>query len=381
MRYVVSLGLVFVLVASLVTIKLKQISALVHFGQVAQKNGPPPEVVGTTMAKRDSWEGTTSAVGSVTAVKGVSVSNDSPGLVTAIHFDSGDMVKAGQVLIELDTSVERAQLAAAQARKDLANLSAGRSRVLAGKAAISASQLDGDEAQLKSSAADEGALKAQIERKTVRAPFSGHLGIRAVNLGQYLNPGTAVTVLEALGSVYVDFSLPQQSLSQVPVGTPVRVTWDGGTAALDGAIAAADPNIDASLRTVKLRARVPNKSGALRPGMFVNVLVVRAERNAVVAVPATAIIHASYGDSVFVVEDKPAPADSGGGDAPGGKVARQQFVRVGDARGDFVAIATGVNEGQEVVTQGGFKVRNGSSVLVNNEVAQHASLVPHLEER
>src|SRR3954470_13636795 len=185
MRYLIPIVVLIAIVLGLGMVKFKQISNLLHAGELAQKAGPPPEVVSTSVARAETWEGTLSAVGSVTAVRGVAVSNEAPGVVTAIHFESGQKVRAGQVLVELDTSVERAQLASAEARKELAAVGMGRSRQLATRNAISKAQLDGDEAQVKTSSADFGALQAQIERKSVRAPFAGRLGIRTVNLGQY----------------------------------------------------------------------------------------------------------------------------------------------------------------------------------------------------
>ncbi|HEX6838973.1 MAG TPA: efflux RND transporter periplasmic adaptor subunit [Polyangia bacterium] len=374
MRYLIPLAVLVAIVAGLGTVKVRQIQTLLHAKETAEKMGPPPEVVGTAVAAEDSWEGTIAAVGTVAAVRGVAVSNESPGVVTGIRFESGQVVHAGQVLVELDTSVERAQLASAEARKQLADLSAGRSRALAEREAASKAQLDADEAQLKTSSADFGALKAQIDRKTVRAPFAGRLGIRNVNLGQYLQPGTPVTVLESLGSVYVDFTVPQQYLPDVKVGTPVRVALTGAAAGtvLDGTIGAVDPAIDATTRSIKLRASVPNPKDRLRPGMFVNVEVVRNQKSRVVTAPVTAIVHASYGDSVFVVE--PGPSDKAA------KVARQQFVRVGPTRGDFVAILDGVKAGQELVTAGAFKLRNGAPVVVNNAIKSATpSLSPHVE--
>ncbi len=382
MRYLLAIGLVAIIIGALVGIKFKQISGLIKHGEAGQKAGPPPESIGTTVARQDTWEGTLTAVGSIAAAKGVTVSNESPGVVSAIHFESGDYVKAGQILVELDTSVERAQLASAEARRELANVSADRSRKLVASAAISNAQLDNDEAQLKTSKADFTALKAQIDRKSVRAPFSGRLGIRTVNLGQYLNPGTAISVLESLGSVYVDFSLPQQALPDAPVRTPVRVTLAGSTAAdkgaFDGVIAAVDPTVDSATRTIKLRASVPNKGDKLRPGMYVNVAVVLAQRNTVVTAPATSVVHASYGDSVFVVQDKKSPEGTvvTGPDGKPAKVARQQFVRVGLARGDFIALLDGVKPGQELVSAGAFKLRNGSGVIIHNEIAPVPSLTP-----
>jgi membrane fusion protein (multidrug efflux system) len=317
------------MIGTLVGIKFGQISMLMQAGKQSQMLGPPPESVSTSLVKEDTWEETLSAVGSVVAAKGVSVSSESPGVVNAIRFESGALVKAGQVLLELDSSVERAQLASAMARRELAVLSAGRSRQLAKQSAIPRSQLDGDEAQLKTSRADLSALQAQIERKTVRAPFSGRLGIRAVNLGQYLNPGTTITTLEALDLVYVDFTVPQQELADVANQTKVRVSLSGEDGAVfDGAIAAVDPSVDATTRTVRLRASVPNKGERLRPGMFVSVAVIKPQRSKVVAAPATAVVHASYGDSVFVVEDRKDAAGAVvlGADGKPAKVVRQQFV-------------------------------------------------------
>jgi membrane fusion protein (multidrug efflux system) len=244
--------------------------------------------------------------------------------------------------------------------------------------------LDADEAQLKAGTTDTGALEAQVGRKTVRAPFSGRLGIRLVNLGQYLNSGTPITVLEAIETVYVDFTLPQQRLADVKLGMPVRVTIESAEgAAHDGTVSAIDPAVDSTTRTIKVRAGVVNKQENLRPGMFANVSVILPQQGSFVTVPATAVIHASYGDSVFVVEDKKDEAGKvvNGPDGKPAKVARQQFVRPGDARGDFVAVLDGVAEGQEVAMAGAFKLRNGSSVVINNDVKTAPQLAPHPENR
>jgi membrane fusion protein (multidrug efflux system) len=383
-RYLLPILGLFVLVAGLVGVKYKQIATLIQFGKTAMAAGPPPESVSTAISHEDTWEGTLTAVGSIAAAKGVAVSNDAPGIVSRIYFESGQMARAGQVLVELDTNVERAQLASAKARMDLAALTAGRSRALVQSNAIAQSQLDSDDATLKTATTDLAAIQAQIDRKTVRAPFGGRLGIRAVNLGQYLNSGTMVTVLEAIDTVYVDFDLPQQRLADVKVGMPVRVAIEGmGKEALDGAIAAVDPEIDSTTRTIKVRASLPNKQEKLRPGMFANVVVVLPKHEAEIVVPATAVVHASYGDSVFVVEDK--KDDAGqvvqGPDGKAAKVARQQFVRAGEVRGDYVAILDGVHSGQEVVSAGGFKLRNGSPIAVHNEVGAKPQLDPHPENR
>ena len=384
MRYLLPLLGLVALIAVLVAIKFTQISSLMNMGKEMAKAGPPPETVGTATAQTQTWEGTLSAVGSITAAKGVVLSNDAPGVVSHIDFESGAVVRQGQTLVDLDTSVERAQLASSRAKMDLATLTVTRSRALVKSNTISQSQADNDESLLKTTTTDANALSAQIDRKIVRAPFSGRLGIREINLGQYLNSGTRITVLEAIDTVYVDFTLPQQRLAEIKIGMPIRVTIEGADVApRDGTIAAVDPTIDTTTRTVRVRAAVPNKEETLRPGMFANVSVVLPDQGSLVAVPSTSLVHASYGDSVFVVEDKKDASGAGGappGDKPA-KVARQQFVRVGASRGDFVAIVDGISAGQDIVSAGAFKLRNGSAVTVNNEIKVDPQLSPHPDNR
>jgi membrane fusion protein (multidrug efflux system) len=379
MRIAVAVGISLAVIGVLAGTKFAQISSLMRFGKAAQAAGPPPEAVGTAVAKGAEWESVLESVGSVAAGRGVTISAEVPGVVRAIRFDSGAKVRAGQILVELDASVERAQLSSLQARRDLATTSAARTRRLEAGGAVTKAQLDADEAQLKTVSADAQALTAQIEKKTIRAPFGGKLGIRSVNLGQYLNPGTAITVLESLDAVYIDFTVPQQQIARVPVGTAVRISLPDTQPpkTLAGKVAAVDPNVDPVTRAVKLRASVDETSAAeLRPGTFVNVSVVLPEKASVVFVPDTAIMRAPYGNSVYIVENKP--------DGPGGKpgkVARQQFVRIGVSRGDFVAIDEGVTAGQEVVTLGAFKLRNGAPVFVNNEIQLNPSQTPKPQNR
>jgi len=396
MRALVTVVGLLVLVGVIGGIKACQIGALIKTGKAMQAAGPPPEAVSTATARSESWEEMLPAIGTVTAVRGVTISNEMPGVVTAIHFDSGDVAKEGEVLVELDTSVERAQLASAEARRELARLNADRSRVLVQSASIPRAQLDLDVSTLETSRADQGALAAQIGRKVVRAPFGGRLGLRNVNLGQYLAPGTPITILQTVGNVFVDFPLPEQQLAVVHVGMPVHVRAeagatvavsapDGGAAAeaLDGKIIAIDPASDASTHTVKLRAALDNREEALRPGMYADVSVVLPRRAEHVILPLTSIVHAAYGDSVFVVEPK---KDEGGKPVTGadGKpamVARQQFVRLGEARGDFTAVLDGVKAGEEVVSAGAFKLRNGAGVAVDNSVSLKPKLDPRPENR
>jgi membrane fusion protein (multidrug efflux system) len=384
MRYVVAIGALLLLIAGLVAVKGTQIGSLIKMGKEQEKAGPPPETIATAVSKEDAWESTLSAVGTIAPVKGVSLSNDAPGVVSAIHFDSGAVVKQGDVLVELDSNVERAQLASVEARRELARLNAGRSRALVASDSIPKAQLDNDEAVVKSSQSDLGALQAQIARKIVRAPFSGKLGIRAINIGQYLSPGTTISSLEAMDSVFVDFTLPQQNLADVAVGTKVRVTLEGDAGAgYDGVVSAVDPAVDSATRAIRVRASVPNTGDKLRPGMFANVSVVLPEQKRLVSVPAPAVVHASYGDSIFIVEEKKDPAGVSvkGADGKPARIARQQFVRTGMHRGDFVAIAEGVKPGQEVVVGGAFKLRNGAGVIVNNDVVPDMKLSPTPENR
>jgi membrane fusion protein (multidrug efflux system) len=381
-RYIVTVIGLLALVAGLAFIKFSQISSLITMGKQMEKSGPPPESVGSSTAQTEVWEGTLSAVGSIASVKGVALSNDAAGVVKRISFESGSVVKQGQVLVELDSSVERAQLGSAKSRRDIAQITAQRSRTLLASNVIAQAQVDADDATLRTANTELDAIQAQISRKVVRAPFAGRLGIRNVNLGQYLNPGTQLTTLEAIGAVYVDFTLPQQWLGKVSVGMPVRVTVEAANeVAAAGEITAVDPTVDSATRNLKLRASVVNKEDKLRPGMFAKVAVVLPERASQVIAPSTAIVHASYGDSVFVVEEKK-PDAPGMRKTPDGrpvKVARQQFVRLGQSRGDFVAIIDGVTAGQELVSAGAFKLRNGSPVVVDNRVKADAQLNPRPE--
>lgn len=383
-RYLlVALGLV-VLVGALAALKGAQIASLIAFGKKAKAAGPPPETVGAAAAESQEWNETLESVGSVTSARGVTISNDAPGIVSRLSFESGATVQKGQILAELDTKVERAQLAAARARLALAKTNAARTRTLAAEGSIAPAQKDTDETQLAASAADERALTAQIERKVVRAPFDGKLGIRLVNVGQYLGPGTPITLLESAEATYVDFALPQQELGRVAVDMPVDMTFGKDQPAgapvpppVEGKVFAVEPAVDPTTRNIKVRASVPPERNDLRPGMFVNVSVILPKKTTVIAVPATAVVHASYGDSVFVVED----GQVKGEDGKPSKVVRQQFVRLGERRGDFVAVTVGLKAKEQVVTAGAFKLRNKAPIVVNNAVGTHPELSPNPPNR
>jgi membrane fusion protein, multidrug efflux system len=391
MRYVITIATLILTLAVLAGLKGAQIAQLIGFGKQMQALGPPPEAVNSAAVQQEDWEQTLSAVATVVSSKGVALSNDAAGVVSRVHFESGASVKQGQPLVEIDARVERAQLESLQARLQLANQSLERTQTLLSSKVSTQAELDAQSSAVKGLIADVKALEAQIERKTVRAPFSGRLGIRAVNLGQYLAPGTTLTVLESADSVFVDFTLPQQALEHIQVGRAVRVRAEANLPPIaEGQISAFDSSVNPVTRALTVRASVPNKDAVLRTGMFVNVEVLLPERTKVLVVPLTAVVRAAYGDSVFLVEPKEGAAPMGSADAVGGattetgpvpQVAQQQFVRLGATRGDFVTVLEGVSAGQEVVSAGAFKLRNGAPITIKNEVGQTPSLAPHPANR
>jgi membrane fusion protein (multidrug efflux system) len=384
MRYAITLALLISIIAILGGLKAAQISKLIGYGQQMEKMGAPPESVNTARVEEQDWEQTLSGIATVVSSQGLALSNDAPGIVTKLYFESGAKVREGQRLVELDTDVERAQLESLRARLKLARRSLGRTRQLAATGTSTPAELDAEESQWRSLNADVKALQAQIARKAVRAPFAGKLGIREVNLGQYLAPGTPVTVIESPEGVFVDFTLPQQDLETLELGQRVRVRGDPAQPPIaEGRISAFDASIDVVTRAIKVRAAVPNPDDRLHPGMFVNAEVVLPEIVRVVAVPGTAVVRATYGDSVFVVEVKDREPDAAnvGAGGPPARVARQQFVRLGRTRGDFVSVLEGLSVGQEVVTAGAFKLRNGAPISVKNDVTIQPEKFPRPENR
>lgn len=378
MRYVLAIGGLILVVGALVFVKFSQISMLIGFGEAMEKAGPPPEAVATSLAEAQTWEESLSSIGTVTSMKGVTISAETPGVVTKIHFESGALVKAGDVLVDLDASVEHAQVAAAKVRRDLAAVTARRSRALGKEGVAPSSQVDNDDSQLKSAEAELSLLYAQIRRKSVRAPFAGRLGIRTVDLGQYVNPGTAMTTLESVEGAFVDFTLPQQQ--EVEVGMKVQVTISGAPElSSEGTVVAIDTTVDETSRATKLRASVVDKDDKLRPGMFANVTLLLPSSGSVVVVPTTSVLFAPYGDSVFVVEEIEGGTEAKGPNGEPVFVARQQFVRLGQRRGDFVAVLDGVKAGERIVSAGAFKLRNKATVFLNEELATKPELNPRPE--
>lgn len=334
----------------------------------------PPEAVTTIVAKNEAWPATLSAIGTVTAVQGVTVAADLPGIVAKISFESGKSVRAGDVLIQLDTKQEQAQLAAAQAQGELARIGLERMTGLRGKGIAAQAEWDRADAEQKQAEARVGEIRATISRKTIRAPFSGILGIRQVNLGQYLSGGSPIVTLQALDPIYVTFSVPQQELVRLRPGSEVKVTTEGAAMEFTGKLTATESAIDEATRNVQVQATLSNAEAKLRPGMFVQASLNMGTASSVLTLPASAINFAPYGDSVFVVEDMKSPQ---------GKTyrgVRQQFVKLGAGRGDQVAVVSGIKPGQEVVTSGVFKLRNGAAVQVNNKTQPGNNPAPKPEE-
>lgn len=366
-RMFLMLAAVAVVVAGLGTVKYQQVQAAIAQFSSFQ---PPPEAVTTVVARSEPWDASLAAIGTVTAVHGVTVSADLPGIVERIAFESGRTVREGDVLLKLDTRQEAAQLAAAESQRDLAKLHLDRMLGLRAKGVTSQAELDSAQAEYAQAEARAGEIRAAIARKTIRAPFSGALGIRQVNLGQYLSAGDPVVPLQSLHPIYVDFSVPQQQVARLGPGTEVRVSPEGGagdgapeaTGPFLGRVTAVDSVVNEATRNVRVQATFDNRDGALRPGMFVEARVHLGPGGTVVPLPASAVHYAPYGDSVFVVEEMAGPD---GGTYRG---VRQQFVKLGSGRGDQVAVLSGVEPGEEVVTSGVFKLRNGAAVQVNNDV-------------
>ena len=362
------IGLI-VVIASLAAVKAMQIRVMVAQGK---KFVPPPETVTTATIRSESWENALTAVGSLTAVQGVTVAVELAGKVVKIAFEPGAPVKKGDLLLRQDTTSEEAQLPGAAAQADLAWSVLERDAKMLPKKIISQVDYDTAAANYEQARAQANNISATIAKKTIRAPFGGRLGIRQVNLGQMLREGDPIVTLQTLDPIFVDFTLPQQELGRLHSGLPVRVMSDvlpGVT--IEGRITAVNPLVDAETRTIRLQATLANRTERLRPGMFVTVAVGLPTRQQVLTIPATAVLYAPYGDSVFVVaEDK---------EHKGGKVLRQQFVRLGEKRGDFAALASGVNEGETIVSTGVFKLRNGQAVVVDNSLAPPFKQAPKPE--
>ncbi len=375
-RMLLMLAVVLGLLAGLGFIKFRQIQTAIAQNSHFQM---PATAVTTVVARRETWPSTLNVIGTAEAIQGVTVSADLPGTVERINFESGKAVHQGDVLVELDIRQERAQLAAAEAQRDLAQINYKRTQELVKQGVIAQTEYDNTTAQQKATEAQVGEIRATIERKTVRAPFSGILGIRQINLGQYLAAGQAIVPLQALNPIYVNFGVPQQTTAQVGViGRRLRVTTDNLPGVqFSGRVTAVDSVVNESTRNVQVQATLANPDGKLRPGMFVQVEAGLGASREVIPLPASAINYSPYGDSVFVVEDMKDPKDPAAKPYRG---VRQQFIKVEGSRGDQVGVISGLNPGEEIVSSGAFKLRNGAPVQVNNTVQPSNNPKPKPED-
>jgi membrane fusion protein, multidrug efflux system len=371
-RMILMLAMTAGLIATLGFVKFRQIQEAIAQNESFQ---PPPEAVTTIIARNERWPATLNAIGTMAAVQGVTVSADLPGIVDRITFESGASVREGDLLVQLDTRQEQAQLAAVEAGRDLAKLNFERMQSLVNEGAITRAEYDQAAAQQKETAARVEEIRAVIARKTIRAPFSGILGLRQVNLGQYLSPGDAVVSLQSLDPIYVNFGVPQQDSSRAGIGRNVRITIeDAAGAQYIGRVTAVNAIVDEATRNIQVQATLANPKNILRPGMFVQTEVLLGSASTTVTLPASAISYAPYGDSVYVVTEL---KDSIGRPYKG---VRQQFVKIGPSRGDQIAVLSGVKAGEEVVTSGVFKLRNGAAVAIDNKVQPGNKRAPKPEE-
>ncbi|MDY0391184.1 MAG: efflux RND transporter periplasmic adaptor subunit [Desulfobulbus oligotrophicus] len=354
------------IVGVLAGIKALQIGTLIKQGKAVQI---PPEVVTTTQVESQSWESLVTATGTLEAVQGVTVAAELTGKITDIAFEPGVLIKAGDLLVQQDIAAETAQLRSAEAAVALARVTFERTRKMLATKTVAEANYDNAEAQLKQALAQADIIRATIDKKTIRAPFSGRLGIRQVNIGQIIQENTPIVSLQALDPIFVNFLVPQQQLRQMQVGYTVRITSDAlpNGWSVSGTITAVNPEVETSNRNIRVQATVTNPEDRLRPGMFVNVAVIQPEPEPVLAIPATAVLYAPYSDSVFIVEEDTTPAH---------QVVRHQFVRLGEQRGDFIAVVSGLDPRQTVVSTGVFKLRNGQAVVIDNSLAPEFKLTP-----
>ncbi|HKB57430.1 MAG TPA: efflux RND transporter periplasmic adaptor subunit [Lacunisphaera sp.] len=335
----------------------------------------PPEVVTSAPVKAEEWETTLRSTGSLVTVQGVTVSAELAGKVVHIAFEPGAVVAAGDLLVQLDTSTEEAQLRAAEASAALAKVNLERSTDLLTSNTISKSDHDLVDAQYKQATAQADSIRAVIAKKSIKAPFAGRLGIRLINLGQILKEGDAIVSLQTLDPIFLNFSLPQQQLANITLGSLVRITTDAASSgSYEGKISAINPDVDPATRSVRIQATLPNPAEKLHPGMFANAEIVLPAHQNVLVIPATAVLYAPYGDSVFVIDEK---KNEHTGQME--KILRQQFIRLGEARGDFVTVVSGLKANEAIVTSGVFKLRAGMAVMIDNKLAPDAQLSPKPE--
>ena len=366
--WIIAILALLAVVVVLAGIKAAQIATMIKAGK---SFAPPPEAVTSAKVESVEWQASRPAVGTLVAVRGVTLESEVAGLVREIGFDSGAFVRRDDMLVKLDTSVEEAQLAAARADADLARASLARARALRAAGSNTPADLDQAESRARSAAANVATLQATIAKKTIRAPFEGRLSIRQVELGQVMASGTPIASLQSIDPIHAEFWLPQQTLSELKIGMKARLRTDVfPQASWEGTLTTVNSEVDVATRNVRVRATVPNADGRLRAGMFANVELLSPEKRSVLVIPATAVLYAPYGDSVFALEEKRDPAGNPT------LIAHQKFVRLGERRGDLVAVVNGLTSEETIVSSGAFKLRNGSAVVVKNELAPKAEVNP-----
>ena len=389
-RWLIAGGALLLIVVFLVGTKFFQIVTMIQAGK---KMVPPPIAVTTATVKQVEWQPLRPAVGTLTALRATTLSAELTGTVREIGFQNGSVVKQGQVIVRLDTSAEQAQLQSAVADLGLAKQTLDRAENLRKQEVNTQAELEAAQARDKQARATVVNLQAIINKKIIRAPFDGRAGIRAVELGQVVSPGTPIVSLQTVSPIYAEFQLPQQALADVKLDQKVAVRVDVFPGATwEGSVTLINPEVDPVTRNVRMRATVENKDGRLNPGMFASVEVEAGQAHQTLVVPATSVIYAPYGDSVYLVAEqkddpKDDPANKGEpakkpvsqAKAPGDKpvlIAQQQFVRLGERRGDYVQILDGLKGGESVVSNGAFKLRNGQTIMINNALAPPTNMVP-----
>lgn len=366
---VVALLLVLGVLGAIGAVKASQIGAMIDAGESYR---PPAIGVTTATVRTESWESSSTAIGTAVATQSISIATEVPGTVRALRFESGEAVTRGEVLLTLDDSVERAQMASAAAEVDLARITLTRVQSLAGRDAIAQSELDIARARLAQAEASVASLRATLAKRTIRAPFAGRLGIREVDLGEVVQPGAPLVSLQSLDPIYVDFRLPERALSSLSAGYAIRARSDlFPDETLEGTIETLDTRVDERTRSVLIRAVLPNPDERIRPGMALDIEAVRPTRREVRAIPSSAVLYAPYGDSIYVVRTQDERM-----------TAEQVFVRLGERRGDLVEVIEGLEAGLRIVSTGAFKLQNGVEIREENDTAPpEAQIDPRPENR
>lgn len=366
-KFVVAFVLILVVVGGIVGLKAFQIADLIGFAGKAEAAGMPPVAVATARATPANWERSMQFVGTLRAVQGVTLTAELGGVLRSIDVENGAVVEKGQILMKLDTTQEEADLASAEARLRLAQVNLERSKGLLEKRIIPPSDYDAALAAFDEARAHEANLRATIAKKIIRAPFSGKVGIRRVNLGQTIKSGEELIPLHQSDPIYIEFAVPQTRLALIHTGQTLRVVSDGLDQPVAGTVEAINPVIDETTRTARVQGLLHNPEDRLRAGQFALVDVILPGEEAVIAIPSSAVLAQAFGDSVFVVEE-----------GEKGSVVRQQFVQLGERKGDFVQVVKGLSAGDRVVSAGAFKLTNGARVEINDAMQPEPSLQPEV---